>query len=91
MPDRSLEDRYRSYVDLLTTSTPTVIELDAITRQLGRLTDEVDQADIAPERQLALRELNDEAVLACAAALHRARIDDAAAVADAFGSDSTAR
>ncbi|MFD3637503.1 hypothetical protein [Streptomyces sp. NPDC058664] len=87
MPDQSFETRYRSYVDLLSTSTPTMTELDAITRQLGRLNDEVDQAAIVPERQPVLHELKEETGLALGAALHRARIDDASAVAEAIGAN----
>ncbi|MFJ2834621.1 hypothetical protein ACIO52_04595 [Nocardia sp. NPDC087230] len=84
MQDQSFECRYRSYTDLLTSSTPNATELDAIERQLGRLDHEVAQTGLDQERHVVLRELREEALGALGAAQHRSRIDDARMVADAL-------
>ncbi|MEV6064901.1 hypothetical protein AB0L62_33290 [Nocardia asteroides] len=84
MPGQSFENRYRSYTDLLTTSTPTLTELDAIARQIGRLSTEVGRADLEEDQHRALEELRNHALGALAAAQHRARIDATAAVATAI-------
>lgn len=90
MPEQSYEDRYESYLELLRDNTPTLAELDAIERQIGRLNHAVAYAKLSRDRRWALLELRNKTSTALAAAWHRARIDDArAAVAAAASQRAT--
>ncbi|MDO3651157.1 hypothetical protein [Nocardia mangyaensis] len=86
MHQRSFEDRYQSYVELLRDYTPNMTELGAIERQLGRLNHDVVHAVLDPDRRLALLELRNETMTMFGAAMHRARIDDARDAARAAAS-----
>jgi hypothetical protein len=74
------EQRYRWYLELLRDQ-PAIdhSELQAVERQIRRLNNDFEHADLAPEYRLEVIKLRNEAMTKVMAAQHHARIDDARA------------
>jgi hypothetical protein len=80
---QSFEERYQAFLDLLRDNTPNLAEMNSIDQQVRRLNHDLEYAALDPDHRLELIKLRNETMTAVGAALHRARIDDARAVARA--------